>query len=433
MASNPMQRKSRNAFLLGMIITLLITGVIIVLLFLQLKQKNDELNAELNAKIKVYTLTQNVKSGQVLTKNMFKLQKIHKDSVPSNATSVEKVIDSWFLQTKEGEMISTDKYGLYLDRTSGNKVADGIIEVMQYEGDNIKDANGKELKSGDLFTFVDDKIEKLDSDTKTIQDEFGVFIVAEEGKDDKTRIYQESETEEFYVYRLDNSTMSTADNRTRIKEYIGIKNVPVLAKISMNKNTVMTPNLVVQSDEVITDDVRKQEYNMVILPVDLMTDDYIDIRLMTPSGQDFIVVSKAKVDVPMNEDGTYIADTIRVNLREDEILSMSSAIVEAYGLLGSKLYATKYVEAGLQEPSSPTYTPNSAVTAQIQSNPNIVEQAKQELATRYSNAAKTMRNDYLQSLINMSEDYNANVQDGVEQDITKTQVTRQQYLESLEE
>ena len=433
MASNPMQRKSRNAFLLGMIITLLITGVIIVLLFLQLKQKNDELNAELNAKVKVYTLTKNVKSGQVLTQDMFKLKKIHKDSVPNNATSVEKVIESWFLQTKEGEMISTDKYGLYLDRTSGDRDADGIIEVMQYEGDDTKDANGKELKSGDLFTFVNEKMEKVNSDTKTIQDEFGVFIVAQEGKDDKTRIYQESETEEFYVYRLDNSTMSTADNRTRIKEYIGIKNVPVLAKISMNKNTVMTPNLVVQSDEVVTDDLRKQEYNMVVLPVDLMTDDYIDIRLMTPSGQDFIVVSKAKVDVPMNDDGTYIADTIRVNLREDEILSMSSAIVEAYGLLGSKLYATKYVEAGLQEPSSPTYTPNSAVTAQIQSNPNIVEQAKQELATRYSNAAKTMRNDYLQSLINMSEDYNANVQDGVEQDITKTQVTRQEYLESLEE
>ena len=34
MASNPMQRKARNSFLLGMIITLLITGAIIVFLFL---------------------------------------------------------------------------------------------------------------------------------------------------------------------------------------------------------------------------------------------------------------------------------------------------------------------------------------------------------------------------------------------------------------
>ena len=39
MASNPMQRKARNSFLLGMIITLLITGAIIVFLFLQLNQQ----------------------------------------------------------------------------------------------------------------------------------------------------------------------------------------------------------------------------------------------------------------------------------------------------------------------------------------------------------------------------------------------------------
>ena len=170
---------------------------------------------------------------------------------------------------------------------------------------------------------------------------------------------------------------------------------------------------------------------MIILPVYLMTNDYIDIRLMTPSGQDFIVVSKAKVDVPLNSDGSYIYDTIRVNLREDEILSMSSAIVEAYGLLGSKLYATKYVEAGMQESAMPTYTPNASVTAQIQSNPNIVNIASEELATRYSDTAKKNRNDYLQSLINSSEDYSANVQDKSDENITNQNTARQKYLESL--
>ena len=199
----------------------------------------------------------------------------------------------------------------------------------------------------------------------------------------------------------------------------------------MNKNTVVTPYLVVQSDEVVTDDVRQQEYNMVVLPVDLMTNDYVDIRLMTPAGQDFIVVSKAKVDVPTNMDGSYIADTIRVNLREDEILSMSSAIVEAYGLMGSKLYATKYVEAGMQEPAKPTYTPNAAVTAQIQSDPNIVAIASEELAARYSESSNKNRNEYLQSLINSSADYSSNVQEKADEDITNQNTARQKYLESL--
>ena len=42
MASNPMQRKARNSFLLGMVVMLLITGVIIGFLFMQLMNKNKK-------------------------------------------------------------------------------------------------------------------------------------------------------------------------------------------------------------------------------------------------------------------------------------------------------------------------------------------------------------------------------------------------------
>ena len=71
MASNPMQRKSRNSFLLGIVVTLLITGVVIAFLLIMLKEKNDELKAEQEAKKMVYTLTQNVSAGQILTEDMF--------------------------------------------------------------------------------------------------------------------------------------------------------------------------------------------------------------------------------------------------------------------------------------------------------------------------------------------------------------------------
>ena len=42
MATNPMQRKARNSFLLGIIVTLIITGVVIALLMLQLKNYKDK-------------------------------------------------------------------------------------------------------------------------------------------------------------------------------------------------------------------------------------------------------------------------------------------------------------------------------------------------------------------------------------------------------
>lgn len=434
MVSNPMQRKSRNAFLLGIIVTLIIAGAIIALLLVQLKQKDDKIKAEQAAKINVYTLATDVKAGQIITQDMFTLQSVNKNTVPSNATATMSVIDTWYLQTKEGEPVYTDSYGLYLDRSSGDKSADNIIEVITNTGNEIEDSKGNKIANGELYVDVGGVIEKVTSNSSNMQtDEAGQFFVDTQGNDKITRVYQEELTDEFYVYKIDTSTTNTSGSKVRIKEYIDIKDVPVLARVDMNAQTVITPEFVVQSSELITDDTREEEYNMLVLPIDLMTDDYVDIRFMTPNGQNFIVVSKARVEVPMNNDGTYVSDTIKVNLREDEILAMSSAIVEAYGLNGSKLYVTKYSDPAMQKAALPTYTPNAAVTSQIQSNPNIVDVAKEELATRYSEASKKVRNDYLQQYINGvdSGEYNTNIQEGMNEDIGTSLTTRKKYLDSL--
>ena len=79
------------------------------------KQKNDELATEQATKINVYTLTDDVKAGQILTEDMFDIKQVNRDAVPSNATAAFDVISSWFLQTKEGQPVNTDEYGLYLD------------------------------------------------------------------------------------------------------------------------------------------------------------------------------------------------------------------------------------------------------------------------------------------------------------------------------
>ena len=435
MASNPMQRKARNSFLLGIIVTLLITGVVIAFLFLQLKQKSDQIKEQEAAKRSVYILAQDVKAGQILTQDMFVLKKIHKDSIPSNATATLEVIESWFLQTKEGESVFTDQYGLYLDRSDASvKAADTIIEVIKNVSVEFEDSKGNKVAVGEFYVEANGMTEKVNSLDGVTQDDYGMFFVDTQGNDKITRVYQEAATDEFYIYKIDIETLNRTGSKVRIKEYIDIKNVPVLARVNMNRNTVITPQLVVQSNEIVTDDTREEEYNMIVLPMDLMTNDYVDIRLMTPQGQNFIVISKVQVTVPQNSDGSYIAETIKVNLREDEILAMSSAIVEAYGVEGSKLYITKYVDPAMQVAATPTYTPNAAVTAQIQSNPNIVEIAKQELASRYSEYAKNTRNQYLQQQINTMdyEDYLKNIQSGTKDDIANLITRRKNYLRELE-
>lgn len=425
MASNPMQRKSRNSFLLGMIVALLIASVIIAFLLIMLKQKDDKVKGEQEARVQIYVLSQDVKAAQTLTSDMFTKMYVNKNIIPSNATASASRIDTWFLQTKNGESMCRDDYGLYLDRT-GEKI-DVIMEIEKNETQKMKDSSGNEIAVGDYYMDIEGEIVKVNPSSNKVQtDEYGMYYI-DSTNDNKQRVYKDNATDEYYTYKLQTNA---SGNKGRTKEYIDIKNVPVLAKVDMNANTVITPELVVQSSEIITDDMRQEEYNMIILPMDLMTDDYVDIRFMSPDGQNFIVISKVRVEVPMNEDGTYIADTIKVKLREDEILAMSSAIVEAYGIKGSKLYATKYPDPAMQEASSPTYTPNAAVTAQIQSNPNIVESAMQELKSRYSDACKNVRNEYLQKYVDSSQ-FNSNVQSEMEQDIGTSITTRKKYLDSL--
>lgn len=364
MAMNPMQKKARTSFILGVVITLLLTGIVIALLLFYVNKLNTEIST-LNAnRKKVYVLSQDVKSGEEITEDMFALKAVDQTTIPANATSVISVIESWYMQTKDGTMLNRDEEGLYYTQTDAN------------------------------------------------------------GSDSIVRVYKEDTTENYYI----KPTSTT-------KQYIELNNVPVVAKLDMKKNTVVTPNMVQQTDNIVSNDVRVEEYNVVSLPVDLTDGDYVDIRLMLPNGQNYIVVSKKIVEIPMGAEGR-LADTIRMTLREDEILAMSSAIVEATGINGAKLYATKYKEAGIQDAAVPTYRPNDSVTALITdsngnvSNPNIVSSAVEELKKRYTTSATNARR-YLEQQI--GADYDTNVKNSMEESISNAQDARQKYLDSLGE
>ena len=410
MAVNPMQRKARNSFLLGMILTLLITGIIIVLLFLQMKKLNDEKVAEEAAKVNVYAINQDVKSGQIITTDMFTKIQVNKNTVPSNATSMDSVISTWTLQTKDGKQIEVDENGLYIQEP------DNIEEVTK--GDNNQYTK---LSDGKTVTL------RTEPYTDQISEDETRYLIetTEDAKTGTTRVYEDINTGNCYIYIINSGKAE--------RKYIDLNDVAILAKVDMNKNTIITKDMIVQSNAVVTDDVRVEEYNMISLPADLATDDYIDIRIMFPNGENFIVVSKRQVDIPKNDDGTYISDTIRVQLNEEEILAMSSAMVEAYGVNGTKIYANKYAEPGIQSPALPTYTPNSAVTALIEADANILDKASEGLRTRYSDSAKQIRNSYIQSEINKmdSEEYNQNIQEKTNTSITNSEAARKLYLETL--
>lgn len=257
------------------------------------------------------------------------------------------------------------------------------------------------------------------NDIQTVQGENGELKLSINIDNRDYDVLKEDETENYYIMRNNE------------KQYLELNSVPLVAKVDMNKNTVITTELISKSDDVVQDDVRKQEYNMLVLPMDLTTGDYIDVRIQFPSGQDYIVVSKKEVEMPtMN--GIDSEDTLWINLSEDEILHMSCAIVEAFRINGTKLYVTKYTEPGMQEAATPTYPVNASVRNQINNDPNIVERAMNEIRARYDQGLTDLRNNDINSLIEAAgEQSDGTLQSDMQQSITNSKNSRKEYLDSL--
>ena len=194
MAMNPMQRKANNYLLIGVLVTLLITGSIIAILFMQLNKLQKEQKEQESSMKKVSVLSKDITSGQAVTESDFTTIKVSSSAIPSNAIDLSSITE------------------------------------------------------------------------KTI------------------------------------------------------------AKINLKAKSIVTSEMIQESDEKITKDLRKQEYNMVILPSQIKSGDYIDVRLRLSNGVDYIVVSKKSVAIP-TINGVDSANSININMTEDEIMVMSNAII----------------------------------------------------------------------------------------------------------
>lgn len=295
MAINPMQKKARSSFLLGVFITLLICGAIIAFLVMSmLKQKQSEKSGTSAIKT-AWVLSSAVKSGEEITADKMKQIKVQQSMIPSD--------------------------------------------------------------------YIDVSVLSNDENNKTI------------------------------------------------------------AKVDMQPNTILTSGVITTEEDKTTDDLRTQEYNMIVLPIKMEVGQYIDVRFALPSGEDYIVLSKKKVI-------DASAHTVWINLTEDEILTMSNAIVEAYIIDGSKLYADTYVEPGMQKKATSTYPVNKEVLALMQNDKNIVDEAKSALYNRY---IVDQRNNALNSAVSkFAENRDTAVKAGMDESIETAVQDRTNYLQDLD-
>ncbi len=181
--------------------------------------------------------------------------------------------------------------------------------------------------------------------------------------------------------------------------YITKEDIGKLSLIDIAAETQILTSMV--TDNMVSPRLREMEYEVITLNSNIVSNDTVDVRIVYPNGESFVVLSK-KV-VKGIEPGSAIC---YLWLDEDEILRMSAAIVDAVLYTGSRLITSKYIKPTIQEASRVTYIPNIAILTLLESDPNILEKSSQELS---KDVRKSLENRLAASLSTDVSSINWNV------------------------
>ena len=124
-------------------------------------------------------------------------------------------------------------------------------------------------------------------------------------------------------------------------------------------------------------DVRKEETEYIKLPLRAEKGHTtVDIRIVFPNGEDFVVMSKKKLDdFDLDKQQAFFTDN------EEEAMMLQSAMVDAY-INNAELYMKAYVEPEMQAAPIANYLPNLDVISLLKTDPMIVDRARWGLVDR---------------------------------------------------
>ena len=91
MAVNPMQKKARNSFLLGMLVTFIICAIIIAIFYAVIIAPENKKESERGKAVTAYALNTDVKSGQEITAGMLTKVETYQNLVPQNYIDMTQV------------------------------------------------------------------------------------------------------------------------------------------------------------------------------------------------------------------------------------------------------------------------------------------------------------------------------------------------------
>lgn len=133
------------------------------------------------------------------------------------------------------------------------------------------------------------------------------------------------------------------------------------------------PMLKIMLQSTLEKGLREEEYSCIQLMSNLVENDFVDVRIVYPNGENYSILSRKAVHNLSLEN-----NTVFFHVNEEEIMRMSSAIVDTYIHPGTVLYVTRYIEDG-QTATIPNYEPSKAVMLAMSNDPNIIQTAAKKL------------------------------------------------------
>lgn len=151
----------------------------------------------------------------------------------------------------------------------------------------------------------------------------------------------------------------------------------------LSENMITDMNLIkdkiwkidVSTDGPITADmVAQEEYGptdrLQLVVIDAMTPslelgDYIDVRMVTPYGVNYVVMSKKRV-TNIYESG------IEVVMSEAELMVYSGLLIDQYMNTGTMVYTSKYLDPTLQKSTYTMYVPPNDILEYMKVNANMI-------------------------------------------------------------
>lgn len=214
---------------------------------------------------------------------------------------------------------------------------------------------------------------------------------------------KEKDIDTVFLFVEENQFVETVRKEDFIGKY---------ARVDLSKGTVLNLNLC-KDGEKLTKDMRIQDFSYITIPDYIKSGEYVDVRIVFPNGEDYLVVRHKKVLENIYENaetatGSAINPsnatsgiqpsslqnaerTARFCVTEEEILRLASGYVDSIYYEGTMIYVNKYVDS-LQESGEANYPVNPDVFRLLGWDPNIwkaeiskTEKEKREILERHLN------------------------------------------------